>query len=339
MHRRIFVTAIVIIVVLALLFDFINGFHDTANAIATSVSTKALKPRFAIFYAAILNFLGAIISESVAKSIGKGIADPMHIDNGIQIVTAALISMILWNLVTWYIGIPSSSSHTLVGSLAGAVIAGAGLREIHWSGFGKILTGLLISPIIAFVAGYIILNLIRKLLKMFGKTSPGQINKGFRGMQILSAGWQSLSHGMNDAQKAMGIIFFALVSGGYYGINDHIPIWVKLSAATAMGLGTSIGGWKIIQTVGTKIIKIEPMNGFASDLTSAGILTIGTHFGLPLSTTHVVTSAIIGTGTAIRPRSVNWSTVRTMLFTWVITIPTSMIIAFLLYHLIYTLIL
>ena len=332
-------TAIVIIVVLALLFDFINGFHDTANAIATSVSTKALKPRFAIFYAAILNFLGAILSEGVAKSIGKGIADPMHIDNGIQIVTAALISMILWNLITWYLGIPSSSSHTLVGSLAGAVVAGAGFSEIHWSGFGKILTGLILSPIIAFIAGYIVLNIIRKLLKWFGKTSPGTINKGFRGMQILSAGWQSLSHGMNDAQKAMGIIFFALVSGGYLDSNDHIPTWVKLCAATAMGLGTSVGGWKIIQTVGSKIIKIEPMNGFASDLTSASVLTIGTHFGLPLSTTHVVTSAIIGTGTAIRPRSVNWNTVGTMIFTWVITIPISMVLAYLLYHLIYTLIL
>ncbi|MEO3946538.1 inorganic phosphate transporter [Gorillibacterium sp. CAU 1737] len=332
-------TSIVIIVILALLFDFINGFHDTANAIATSVSTKALKPRVAIFYAAILNFVGAIIAEGVAHSIGKGIADPGHLDNGIAIVTAALISMIFWNLLTWYFGIPSSSSHTLIGSLVGAVIAGAGVNEVHWAGFGKIMSGLLLSPLIAFVAGFFVLKMIRQLLRWFGKTSPGTINKGFRSMQILSAGWQALSHGMNDAQKAMGIIFFALVSGDYLQVTDHIPLWVKLAAATAMGLGTSVGGWKIIQTVGSKIIKIEPMNGFASDLTSATVLSVGTHFGLPLSTTHVVTSSIIGTGTAIRARSINWGVVTTMIMTWVITIPISMVIGFLVYHLIYTLIL
>ncbi|WP_438431306.1 inorganic phosphate transporter [Gorillibacterium sp. sgz500922] len=330
-------TSIVIIVILALLFDFINGFHDTANAIATSVSTKALKPRFAIFYAAILNFIGAIIAEGVAHSIGKGIADPSRLENGLHIVIAALISMILWNLLTWMLGIPSSSSHTLIGSLVGAVVAGAGFQEIHWSGFGTILSGLLLSPFIAFVAGFIILKIIRQLLRWFGKTSPGTINKGFRSMQILSAGWQALSHGMNDAQKAMGIIFFALVSGGYLDSTSHIPLWVKLAAATAMGLGTSIGGWKIIQTVGSKIIKIEPMNGFASDLTSATVLSVGTHFGLPLSTTHVVTSAIIGTGTAIRARSINWGIVGTMIMTWVITIPISMVIGYLTYHLIFTL--
>lgn len=332
-------TSIVIIVILALLFDFINGFHDTANAIATSVSTKALKPRFAIFYAAVLNFIGANIAEGVAHSIGKGIADPSKLDNGLHIVIAALISMILWNLITWMFGIPSSSSHTLIGSLVGAVIAGAGLHEVHWGGFGKILSGLLLSPVIAFAAGFIILNIIRQLLTWFGKTSPGKINKGFRSLQILSAGWQALSHGMNDAQKAMGIIFFALVTGGYLDSSDHIPLWVKLAAASAMALGTSVGGWKIIQTVGSKIIKIEPMNGFASDLTSATVLSVGTHFGLPLSTTHVVTSAIIGTGTAIRARSINWGIVGTMIMTWVITIPISMVIGFLIYHLIFSLIL
>jgi PiT family inorganic phosphate transporter len=323
------VTAIVIIVILALVFDFINGFHDTANAVATSVSTKALTPRFAIFYAAVLNFVGALMFEGVAKSIGGSIAKPETIHNGMYIVIAALISMIFWNLLTWYFGIPSSSSHTLIGSLAGAVIAGAGFHAVTWSGFNKILLVLVISPFAAFFLGFIFQQLIKLLMRGIGRTSPGKINRGFRLMQIVSAGLQAFSHGTNDAQKAMGIIMFALVAGGYAGAHDHIPLWVKIAAATAMGLGTSVGGWKIINTVGRKIIKIEPMNGFTSDLTSTVVLQTATHMGMPLSTTHVITSSIIGTGTALRPRSINWGIVRQMVLTWIITIPISMVIAYL----------
>ncbi|WP_238322858.1 inorganic phosphate transporter [Gorillibacterium massiliense] len=327
-------TAIIIIVFLALAFDFINGFHDTANAIATSVSTKALRPRFAIFYAAVLNFLGALLFEGVAKNIGGNIADPFKIPHGTHIIIAALISMILWNLLTWYFGIPSSSSHTLIGSLVGTVVAGAGFDAVTWHGFTKILLVLVLSPVIAFIAGYIVLHLIRFILKLVGKTSPGKINRGFRFLQIFSAGWQAFSHGTNDAQKAMGIIVFALVSQGYL-TEMHVPIWVKLAAASSMALGTSVGGWKIIKTVGQKIVKVEPMNGFASDLTASTVLTVATHFGMPLSTTHVITSSIVGTGTALRPRSINWGIVRQMVLTWVITIPISMVIGYVIYQLIF----
>lgn len=329
-------TAIIIIVLLALVFDFINGFHDTANAIATSVSTKALTPRFAVLYAAVLNFVGALTFEGVAKSIGGSIADPLQIENGISVVIAALISMIFWNLLTWYYGIPSSSSHTLIGSLAGAVIAGAGLTSINWSGFNKIILVLILSPIIAFVVGFIVLHVIRWIIMLLGNRSPGKVNRVFRSMQIVSAGWQAFSHGTNDAQKAMGIMVFALVAGGFQDTLD-VPLWVKLAAATAMGLGTAFGGWRIIKTVSSKIFKIQPMNGFASDLTSSMVLTVATNLGMPLSTTHVITSAIIGTGSAIRARSVQWGTVRRMVMTWLITIPISMVIAFLVYHLMVTL--
>ncbi|WP_438447777.1 inorganic phosphate transporter [Gorillibacterium sp. sgz5001074] len=331
-------TFLIVIVFLALLFDFINGFHDTANAIATSVSTKALKPRVAIFMAAILNFIGAMLFDGVAKNVGGSIANPLHIEHGMEIVAAALISAIFWNLLTWYLGIPSSSSHTLIGSLAGAVIAGAGNGAIHWAGFQKIVLGLILSPVLAFVLGFIMLTLIRWVVVLLGNRSPGKVNRTFRLMQIASAGLQSFSHGANDAQKAMGIIVFALVAGGFQD-GMHVPLWVKIAAATAMGLGTSIGGWKIIETVSRKIIKIEPMNGFASDLTSIAILQGGTAMGLPLSTTHVITSAIIGTGSAVRFKSINWGVVGKMILTWVITIPISFGVAYLIYNLIFKLIL
>lgn len=329
-------TFIIVIVLLALLFDFFNGFHDTANAIATAVSTKALPPRVAVYYAAILNFIGAIIFDGVAKNIGGSIANPMKIENGMEIVCAALVSAIFWNLLTWYLGIPSSSSHTLIGSLAGAVVAGAGSGAIHWRGFEKIVVGLIISPFIAFVVGFVVLILIRWIVVLLGNHSPGRVNRNFRFLQIFSAGLQSFSHGSNDAQKAMGIIVFALVSGGYQSTLD-VPLWVKIAAATAMGLGTSVGGWRIIETLSRKIIKIEPMNGFASDVTSTIVLQAGTHYGLPLSTTHVITSAIIGTGSATRFKSINWGIVGRMIMTWIVTIPVSIAIAFLVYHLLFTL--
>ncbi|MFD0868641.1 phosphate permease family protein [Chlamydia abortus] len=326
-------TVIIIIVLLALIFDFINGFHDTANAIATSVSTKALTPRVAIMYAAVLNFVGAILFEGVAKNVGGSIADPFHIENGMQIVIAALISAIVWNLVTWYFGIPSSSSHTLIGSLGGAVFAGAGMDAINWTGFNKIIIILILSPIIAFAVGFIVLHIIRWIILLLGNRSPSKVNRNFRLMQIVSAGAQAFSHGANDAQKAMGIIVFALVAGDFQQ-ELHVPFWVKAAAATAMGLGTAFGGMKIIKTVSKKIIKIEPMNGFASDLTSTVVLQTATHFGMPLSTTHVITSAIIGTGSAVRYRSINWGTVGRMIMTWVITIPISMVLAYVIYKLV-----
>lgn len=332
--RGIIVTFIIIIVALALLFDFINGFHDTANAIATAVSTKALSPRVAILMAAVLNFVGAILFDGVAKNVGGSIADPFHVSNGMEIITATLISAILWNLLTWYFGIPSSSSHTLIGSLAGAVIAGAGMDALHWGGFQKIVLGLILSPFLAFGLGFLMLVLIRQIVKVLGNRSPGKVNRNFRLLQIVSAGLQSFSHGANDAQKAMGIIVFALVAGNFH-TDMSVPIWVKLAAATSMALGTSIGGWKIIETVSRKIIKIEPMNGFASDLTSTVILQSGTALGLPLSTTHVITSSIIGTGSAIRYKSINWGVVGKMVMTWIITIPISIALAYVIYQLLF----
>jgi PiT family inorganic phosphate transporter len=327
---------IIIIVLLALTFDFINGFHDTANAIATSVSTKALTPRVAVIYAAVLNFVGALLFEGVAKNIVKGIADPFALhDLGLKIVIAALVSAILWNLVTWYFGIPSSSSHTLIGSMAGAVIAGAGTAAINWSGFVKIVKILVLSPFIAFAVGMVIMFVIKSIVLLLGNGSPSKFNRGFRLLQIASAGMQSFSHGTNDAQKTMGIIVFALVVGGYQTELD-IPLWVKILAALAMALGTSVGGWRIIKTIGRKIIKIEPMNGFASDLAATAVLQTASAYGMPLSTTHVITSAIIGTGTALKPKSINWGIVGKMVMTWVITIPISIVLAFVIYHIFYS---
>lgn len=329
-------TLLIVIVVLALLFDFINGFHDTANAIATSISTRALNPRFAVFFAAVLNFLGAVVSSEVAKTVGGSIANPAKISHGVEIVIAALLAAIIWNLLTWYLGIPSSSSHTLMGSLAGAVIAGAGFGSVNWGGFTQIIVILVVSPIVAFIIGFLIMVLIKYIVIWSGNTSRSKLNRMFRTLQIVSAGLLSYSHGGNDAQKAMGIIVFGLVSAGYQTTLD-VPLWVKIAAATAMGLGTSIGGWRIIKTISRKIIKIEPINGFASDLTSSIVIQASTHVGMPLSTTHVISSAIIGTGSVLRFHEVQWGTVGRMIMTWVITIPISIVLAYALYSLIFKL--
>jgi PiT family inorganic phosphate transporter len=330
-------TYLIVIVVLALLFDFINGFHDTANAIATSISTRALSPRVAIAMAATLNFVGAMVSSKVAKTVGGSIANPAKIEHGVEIVIAALLAAIIWNLLTWYLAIPSSSSHTLLGSLAGAVIAGAGVHAVNWSGFTQIIIILILSPIIAFALGYLIMILIKYIILWSGNTSRSKLNRVFRTLQILSAGLLSYSHGGNDAQKAMGIIVFGLVAAGVQ-TDLEVPLWVKIAAALAMGLGTSIGGWRIIKTVSGKIVKIEPINGFASDLTSSLVIQFSTFLGKPLSTTHVISSAIIGTGSVMRFHEVQWGTVGRMLITWVITIPISIALAFSIYFVLFRLI-
>lgn len=325
---------ILIVIILALGFDFINGFHDTANAIATSVSTRALKPRTAIMLAACMNFLGAIMFTGVAKTIGGSVADPAKLDNGLEILIATLLSAIIWNLITWWLGIPSSSSHALIGSLAGAVYVGAGPDKLNWGGFITIIEGLVLSPIIAFAVGYIIMMLLKWI---FARRSPHTVNKGFRSMQILTAAIQSFTHGTNDAQKAMGIITFALVTAKF---QDHmeVPLWVKLSAATAMALGTSVGGWKIIKTMGTKIFKIEPINGFAADLTGATVIFGATLLHLPVSTTHAITSAILGVGSAKRFSAVKWGVAGRIVVAWVITIPIVAVLAGVLYKLLFGLI-
>ena len=321
---------IILTVILALAFDFINGFHDTANAVATAVSTRALKLKTAIYLAATMNFLGAIAFTGVAKTIAKDIVNPYVITNGSYVILAALISAIAWNLLTWYYGIPSSSSHTLIGSIVGAAIAASGFDVIHYDGFLKILKSLITSPILAFVVGYIILTILKGIFK---KSNIFKTNNGFRRLQILTVAIQSFSHGTNDAQKAMGIITMALVTTGFHS-GDSIPFWVQLSCAIAMALGTSIGGWRIIKTVGTQIMKIRPISGVAADLTSALIIFGASNIGLPVSTTHVISSAIMGVGTAYRPKSVKWDTGKKMLITWVITLPISALFAAFIYWLI-----
>ncbi len=306
-----------IIVFLALSFDFINGFHDTANTIATSISTKALPPRVAILFSAFMNLLGALTFTGVAQTIGGKIADPLVLENGITIVAAALIAAISWNLITWYFGIPSSSSHALIGSLAGAVIIAEGYMAVNYAGFITILEALIFSPLIAFATGYIIMNLIKIIFK---NSNPGKINRNFRVLQIFTAAWQAFSHGTNDAQKSMGIITFALVAGGFQPTLD-VPNWVKVSCALAMALGTSVGGWRIIKTIGTRIIKLDPASGFASDFSSATIIILATLIKLPVSTTHVISSSIMGVGSARRFSSVRWSTAQQMVVAWVITLP------------------
>ncbi|CAM3664536.1 inorganic phosphate transporter [Cohnella lubricantis] len=318
---------VAIIVVLALGFDFINGFHDTANAIATSVSTRALSPRVAIILASVMNLVGALLYTGVAKTIGGDITDPFKLTHGLTVVVATLIAAILWNLVTWWQGIPSSSSHALIGALAGAAIASEGWDGINYGGFGTIVLGLVLSPIVAFIVGYIIMFLLKHL---FANASPRFVNKGFRTGQIFTAALQSFSHGTNDAQKAMGIITLALVAAGFQSHLD-VPLWVKISAALAMALGTSVGGWKIIKTMGTKIFKIEPINGFSADLTSAAIIFSATLTHLPASTTHVITSAILGVGSAKRFSSVRWNTAGRIVVAWVVTIPIAAVIAAVVY--------
>ncbi|HAB0008543.1 TPA_asm: inorganic phosphate transporter [Listeria monocytogenes] len=317
-----------VIVLAALAFDLINGFHDTANAIATSVSTKALKPRHAIILAAVMNFVGAISFTGVAKTITKDIVNPFALDHGELVILAALLSAIAWNLITWYFGIPSSSSHALIGSIAGAAIASAGFAAIEYSGFTKIIIGLLVSPVLAFVVGYTIYSLFKVFLKNLNLATT---NRRFRMIQVGTAALQSYTHGTNDAQKSMGIITMALIASGFQ-TTDDVQLWVQVSCAIAMAIGTSIGGWKIIKTVGGKIMKIKPVNGVAADLSSVIIIFGATFIHLPVSTTHVISSSILGVGTAHRVKGVKWDTAQRMIITWVITLPISATIAALIFY-------
>ena len=318
----------ILVVIFALAFDFINGFHDTANAIATSVSTRALKPRTAIMMAAVMNFIGALTFTGVAKTISKDIVDPFVLENGSLVILAALTSAILWNLITWYFGIPSSSSHALIGSIAGAAISAAGFGILNYSGFIKILQALLISPFIALAAGFLVMSIFKATLK---NRNLFKTNKRIRYMQIGTAALQSFTHGTNDAQKAMGIITMALIAAEMQ-TSDDIQLWVRIAAATAMGLGTSIGGYKIIKTVGGKIMKIRPVNGIAADLSSAAIIFGATLIHLPVSTTHVISSAIMGVGSAQRVKGVNWGMAKKIVITWIITLPISALIAAIVYQ-------
>lgn len=306
------------VVIFALAFDYINGFHDTANAIATSVSTRALAPQQAVWLAAGLNFLGALFSTGVAKTIGGDIVKSAQLIDQ-PVIIAALVGAIFWNLLTWWLGIPSSSSHALIGGVMGAVIAGRGIEVLKLAGIQKIVLSLVLSPVIALITGYFVMII---MLWIFGRLGPGVLNTGFKRMQLVSASLMSFSHGSNDAQKAMGIITLALLSAGQIP-SLEVPTWVKLACAISMGLGTAAGGWKIIKTMGTRIFRMEPINGFAADLNSAIVIFGATFLHLPVSTTHVVSGSIMGVGSAKRVTAVRWTTARQMLFAWLLTIPAS----------------
>lgn len=318
------------IVVFSLIFDFINGFHDTANAVATAVSTRALTPRTAILLAAVMNFIGALTFTGVAGTITKDIVDPFKLEGGLVVVLAAILAAIIWNLVTWYYGIPSSSSHALIGSIAGAAITSqASFGVLHYEGFTKIIIVLILSPVVAFCVGFIMYSIVKIVFRNANLTRS---NRNFRFFQIFTAALQSFSHGTNDAQKSMGIITLALIVAGIQNGNDVEPqLWVKIACATAMGIGTAVGGWKIIKTVGGNIMKIRPANGAAADLSSALTIFVASSLHFPLSTTHVVSSSILGVGASNRAKGVKWSTAQRMLVTWVITLPISAVLAALIY--------
>lgn len=309
---------LIAVVVLALTFDFINGFHDTANSIATSVSTRVLSPRQAIIMAASLNFLGALISSKVAKTISKGLVDNSQVVQ--YVIVAALTAAIIWNLITWYFGIPSSSSHALIGGLLGASIAYAwSFDVVIWKGvIQKVLIPLISSPIAGFIFGYIFMKAIFFICR---NSTQVFVNKWFAKLQIVSAAWMSFSHGNNDAQKSMGIITLALVSAGMLDKNADIPFWVMIGCAVAMALGTSIGGWKIIKTMGVNMIKLQPVNGFAAETGAALVIEIASSIGAPVSTTHVISSSIMGVGAAKRMSAVRWALARSIVWAWVLTIP------------------
>lgn len=316
-----------LVVFLALAFDYINGFHDTANAIATSVSTRAIEPKKAIMMTAALNFLGAMVSTGVAKTIGGDIVMSASLINS-AIISAALIGAITWNLLTWYWGIPSSSSHALIGGIIGAVGWSVGFDALNEAGIIKIFLSLILSPIVAMIGGYIVMKV---LLLIFGRFSPIVLNDRFRSMQIVSAIMMAFSHGSNDAQKAMGIITLTLLSGGFIDTLE-VPVWVKLCCATAMAMGTAVGGWKIISTMGSKIFKLETINGFAADLNSAITIFTATFLHLPVSTTHVVSGSLLGVGSSKRLKAVNWGVARSMVLAWFVTIPLSGIVAAIAYE-------
>ena len=313
---------LVLVVIAALVFDYINGFHDTANAIATCVSTRALTVKTAIFMAAILNFAGAMVSTKVAATIGKGIVDKDHVTQ--MVVLAGILGAIIWDIITWYYGLPSSSSHAIIGGLIGAVMAHSGAAALHWAGLKKIVLALLISPVIGTIIGFIFMVII---YWAFRRKSPSGLNKGFKRLQIVSAAFMAFSHGTADAQKSMGVITMALLSYGLIPTFD-VPTWVKVACAVSMGIGTAAGGWRIIKTVGHDFVKLQPVHGFCVETASAGVILGAASIGMPVSTTHVITSTILGVGLSKRLSAVNWTVAQRILVAWVLTIPASAIVAF-----------
>ncbi len=309
---------LVLIVLTALIFDFTNGAHDCANAIATVVSTKVATPRMAVTMAAILNLVGALLGTEVAKTLGGGLVYPAMVDGSQILVFAALVGAIVWNLLTWYLGIPSSSSHALIGGLLGAAWAHAGFDAINFSGVvNKVVLPFIGSPLAGFCAGFLAMFLIYWTCARFRRA---RVNAWFRKMQLVSAGFMALSHGLNDAQKTMGVITLALLLFGKID-SVEIPLWVKLSCALAMCMGTAIGGWKIVKTMGHRIFKLEPVHGFAAETATGCVITCASVMGAPVSTTHTVSSAIFGVGSSKRLSAVRWGVAGQLVTAWVLTLP------------------
>ncbi|HYP59411.1 MAG TPA: inorganic phosphate transporter [Thermomicrobiales bacterium] len=321
---------LIIIVALGLGFDFINGFHDTANAIATSVATRVLSPGRAVLMAAVMNVLGALTGTAVATTIGKGIIPPELAT--MELVGASLIAAITWNLITWWYGIPSSSSHALVFSIVGAGIAAAGTEAIIFEGVSKVLKGMVYSPLLGFIGAFAI---IFGLIWLVARWRPRLVERVFGRAQILSAAFMAYSHGSNDAQKTMGVISLALASFyGWSGTEWHIPLWVILASATAMGLGTAIGGWRIVRTMGLKVVELRPIDGFAAETAAASVIEVASRLGIPVSTTHVISSAILGVGATRRASAVRWGVAGRIVSAWVITVPVCIGIGWLVFEII-----
>ena len=318
---------LVLIVVLGLAFDYINGFHDTANAIATSVATRVLSPGRAVLMAACLNFAGALTGTTVASTIGKGIIRPE--DATQTVVIAALIAAISWNLITWYFGIPSSSSHALIFSIVGAGLALGGRSAIQIGGLTKTFQGLALSPLLGLVGAFVLMAL---LLWAFARARPHLVTGVFGRLQVVSAAYMAFSHGGNDAQKTMGVITMALASyHGWTGAEWAVPLWVVASAATAMALGTAIGGWRIVRTMGLKVVELRPINGFAAETAAATVIEVSSRLGIPVSTTHVISSGILGVGATKRLSAVRWGVAGRIVTAWIVTLPACTVFGFLIY--------
>ncbi|MBW8770654.1 MAG: inorganic phosphate transporter [Gemmatimonadetes bacterium] len=316
---------LIAIVVIALAFDYTNGFHDAANAIATAVSTRALTPRVALALAGVANLVGALLSTEIAKTVGKGIVDPglLKGTSGLVVVFSALVGAITWNLITWYFGLPSSSSHALIGGLVGAALAAG--DSVKWHGiYDKVLKPMVISPLVGFGLGAVVMLVILWLVR---RGSPRRVNRGFRFAQIFSSTAMAYGHGVQDAQKTMGVITLALIVTGNLGGDADIPLWVILSAATAISLGTFSGGARIMRTLGRRVIKMDPAAGFGAQTVASSVLFTTAHFGLPVSTTHVITSSIMGVGATRKLSAVRWGVAGNIAMAWVLTIPAAGLVA------------
>nr|WP_256515745.1 inorganic phosphate transporter [Alsobacter ponti] len=314
---------LVALIGVALLFDFLNGLHDAANSIATIVSTRVLPPSYAVFWAAFFNFIAFLFfGLHVAETVGKGIIEPSIVNSGV--IFAALVGAIAWNVITWVLGIPSSSSHALIGGLIGAGVARAGLDAVVWSGFLKTAAAIVVSPLVGFVLALV---LVAAVSWLFVRSSPFAVDRTFRVMQFFSAALYSLGHGGNDAQKTMGIIAVLLFSQGYMPEGFHVPLWVVLSCQAAMAFGTLFGGWRIVHTMGSKITRLTPMQGFCAETGGALTLFMATGLGVPVSTTHTITGAIVGVGAARRVSAVRWGVAGNIVIAWGVTMPASAAIA------------